>query len=73
MTLGNFCKRLFDEIEILGPTAKMQGDECRVGMLGEHAIALRHQLLQGWELRAVEAPIGMLDQFFVAFVAASMG
>src|SRR5258705_2640323 len=38
-------------------------------MFGEHSIALRKQLLHGRELRAVEAPVRMLDQLLVALVA----
>src|ERR1700730_5901115 len=42
-------------------------------MLGEHSIALRKQLLDGRELRAVKAPVRMLDEFLVALVAAIDG
>ena len=67
--VGKFLQRLLDEVQVLRPAAKMQGDERRMRMLGEHSIALGEQLLQGRKLRAVEAPIRMLDEFLVALVA----
>src|SRR2546430_2343738 len=66
--VGKVLKRLFDEVQVLRPAAKMQGNERRMRMLGEHSIALGDQLWQGGELLAVEAPIRMLDEFLVALV-----
>jgi hypothetical protein len=67
--VGKLLQRLFDEVQVLRPAAKMQRDKRGMRLLGEHPIALRQQLPQGRKLWAVEAPIRMFDEFLVAFVA----
>src|SRR5882724_2055989 len=47
----------------------MQRGKTCMRMLGEHVIALCHQVRQGRELRSVKTPVGMFNEFFITLVA----
>ena len=46
----------------------MERDERRVGMFGEDPVARFEQRFEGRIVAAVEAPVGMLNEFLVALI-----
>lgn len=62
-----------DVLEVFGEVADVEGDELRFGVASEDAIAGGKEFVIGGEAGAVEGPVGVVVEFFKAFVEAVGG